>query len=114
MGDYSGWIKDHIIEIWATWYVFSAAVSSLPTPVETSGNLYRFFFTFLHTLAGSIGRIPYFRNIVTGNGQTTTTTTLTTKESVPSVSTENPSVTTKTATVTTTQPVKGTDSTGAD
>jgi hypothetical protein len=76
MGDYLGWANSHGIEILIAWYVFSALVSSLPTPSATSSNLYRFVYTFLHTLAGSIGRIPYLRNIIPeGEGQTTKTTT---------------------------------------
>jgi hypothetical protein len=89
MSDYIAWINAHGIEVMIVWYVFSAFVSSMPSPSESSNNLYKFAFTFMHTLAGSIGRIPYFRNITDGQGTQTTSTV-------------------QTATVTTTEPVQKT------
>ena len=81
MTDYLAWANAHGIEILIAWYILSAVVSSLPSPKETSNNLYKFFFTFLHTLAGSIGRIPYLRSVTNGGMQTTTqTATITTTE----------------------------------
>lgn len=69
MSDYLSWVNAHGIEVMAAWYIFSAFVSSLPSPIEPQGltkgssALYKFTFSFMHTLAGSLGRIPYFRNL---------------------------------------------------
>jgi len=45
--------------MWAlgAWYVFSAAVSSLPMPKPDAPDVYSWLFAFLHTLSGSIGRV---------------------------------------------------------
>ena len=41
----------------ALYWIFSAAVSAMPTPGEKSSTFYNWSFAFLHTLAGSIGRV---------------------------------------------------------
>lgn len=107
--DYLGWANSHGIEILIGWYILSAIVSSLPSPrKDANSNLYRFFFTFLHTLAGSIGRIPYLRNITDGTSptmQTTTqTATLVTTEPVPSALQDPSGITQKKIMVTTLEP----------
>ena len=38
----------------AAWVVFSNAVSALPTPVESSGPKYRYFYRFLNGLAQNL------------------------------------------------------------
>jgi hypothetical protein len=49
------WIHAHAIELFIIWYIFSAAVSSMPTPLPNERG-YQWFYVMLHTLAGSIGR----------------------------------------------------------
>jgi hypothetical protein len=39
------------------YYVYNSAVQALPDPDATSGKLYRFFFGFLHSLAGNIALV---------------------------------------------------------
>lgn len=39
-----------------SYWVFSAAVGSMPTPTEGSHELYIFLFRFLHALAGNLNR----------------------------------------------------------
>lgn len=39
-----------------SYWVFSAAVGSLPTPTENSREIYVFFFRFVHALAGNLNR----------------------------------------------------------
>lgn len=45
--------------MWAlgAWYVFSAAISALPMPKADAPQIYSWAFAFLHTVAGSIGRV---------------------------------------------------------
>ena len=45
----------------AAFWIFAAAVQSLPDPDETSGKLYAFAFRFAHVVAGNtnIARKPY-------------------------------------------------------
>ena len=45
--------------LWAlgAWWVFSAAISSLPMPTASNSPFYTWFFGFAHTLSGSIGRV---------------------------------------------------------
>lgn len=39
----------------------SIITSSLPSPTATDGKWYVFFFNFMHTLTGIVGRIPQVR-----------------------------------------------------
>jgi len=43
---------------WAlgSYYLYSTAISSLPTPINQNG-FYRWFFDFSHGMAGNLGRI---------------------------------------------------------
>lgn len=45
-----------IVAITAMW-LFSNVVTALPSPNNTSGNGYKFFFAFAHGLAGSLPRV---------------------------------------------------------
>jgi len=61
---------------WAmgSYYVFSNAVSTLPTPAG-AGGFYRWFFDFFHGLAGNISRIvatryPQAGNVIQGANNT--------------------------------------------
>jgi hypothetical protein len=38
----------------AVFWVFSAAISSMPDPVATSGGFYRWLYAFTHTLSGDL------------------------------------------------------------
>lgn len=49
------------------WPVFSAAVSSLPAPVEASGRFYKSLYMFLHLLAANPWR-AYFGYLSGKNG----------------------------------------------
>ena len=49
------WIHTHAIEIIIIWYVFSAAVSALPSPLPNE-RWYQFVYVMLHGLAGSLAR----------------------------------------------------------
>lgn len=49
------------------WPVFSAAVSSLPSPIETSSKLYKSLYMFLHLLAANPWR-AYFGYLSGKNG----------------------------------------------
>lgn len=42
--------------VMAGYWLFSAAVGSLETPTMADSKLYRFFFRFLHRLAGNLNR----------------------------------------------------------
>ncbi len=44
--------------------IFSAIVTSLPTPSKGDGKGYVFFFNFMHTVALALPRIPGFRSFV--------------------------------------------------
>ena len=52
------WAIQHptTVSVGAFW-IFSNAVSAMPTPRETSSNLYHWAFDFFHGLAGNLGRI---------------------------------------------------------
>lgn len=39
------------------YFLFSNAISSMPTPGNTSGGFYRWLFDFSHLMAGNISRI---------------------------------------------------------
>lgn len=45
-----------IIGMGSLW-LFSNIVTALPSPANTSGNLYKFFFAFAHGLSGSLPRV---------------------------------------------------------
>ena len=38
------------------YYVISAGIGALPAPVATSGDFYKWFFSFSNTLAGNLSR----------------------------------------------------------
>jgi len=46
------------------YYVFSSFVSSLPTPDNKSSKFYGFLFSFTHSLAGNLMRIPQIRSFI--------------------------------------------------
>ncbi len=46
------------------WAVFSSAMSALPTPVQSSRPLYRWFFYFGHGLSCNPGRIGPMRQLL--------------------------------------------------
>lgn len=48
----------HVNELWilAAWYVFSAAVGSMPMPEAADPKWYKWLFGFLNTLAANISR----------------------------------------------------------
>ena len=48
-------IHSHAIELFIFWYIFSAGVSGMPTPLANERG-YQWLYVTLHTLAGSIGR----------------------------------------------------------
>lgn len=43
-------------KVLAFYWLFSAAVGAMPTPVEKSGQLYIFVFRFAHALGGNLNR----------------------------------------------------------
>lgn len=45
-----------VLKIIVSYWVFSAAVGAMPTPLVTSSPWYIFLFRFLHTLAGNLNR----------------------------------------------------------
>ena len=47
------------------YWIFNAAVGAMPEPDEKSGNGYRFFYKFAHTLAGNVTMA--FANKIPGN-----------------------------------------------
>lgn len=49
-------VLHHPLAALGGWYVYSAAVSSLPLPDQHSSKFYRWFFAFSHTLAGFLKR----------------------------------------------------------
>ena len=80
------WIHTHAIEIIIIWYVFSAAVSALPSPLPNE-RWYQFVYIMLHGLAGSLARAGatlYPKAFQGANVQTdTVTVTKTTVDSQP-------------------------------
>ena len=48
-------IQHHAVAIIIGWYVYSAAVSALPSPLPNE-RWYQFSYVMLHTLAGSLAR----------------------------------------------------------
>ncbi|HXE30744.1 MAG TPA: hypothetical protein VN515_02960 [Terriglobales bacterium] len=48
------WLDSHALELWLTWYVFSAVVSGMPAPETNAGLWYRWAFHSLHILAGDL------------------------------------------------------------
>ena len=54
----------HANELWIffVYYVFAAAVGSMPAPKEASSDFYRWVFAFLNTLAANINRAVLARN----------------------------------------------------
>jgi hypothetical protein len=53
------------------YYVFSAAISALPTPSAASSAFYRWFFGFSHILAGNVMRVVTARFPGATNGALT-------------------------------------------
>jgi len=62
--------------IWAlgSYFLFSNAISAMPTPANTSGGFYRWLFDFSHLLSGNITRIvaTRFPQVSATNGGFTT------------------------------------------
>lgn len=52
----ANWIDHNALALMAAWYVFSAVVSGMPQPAETSGVGYRWAYHSLHILAGDLSR----------------------------------------------------------
>ncbi len=49
-------ITQHPMGALAAFYVFSAAVSSMPEPVATSGRFYVWLYHFTHVLSGDLSQ----------------------------------------------------------
>ncbi len=61
------WIGNHqVLSTFVGYYLFSSFVGALPTPDETSGKAYRFFYSFAPMLAANLMRIPQVRNLING------------------------------------------------
>lgn len=43
-------------KVLGAYWVFSAAVGALPTPLQSDSRLYQFFFRFCHALSGNVNR----------------------------------------------------------
>ncbi len=59
------WINSHGIEVLIIYWVFSAAISNMPTPKTEGDGFYHWVYGFLHDVlqftAGAINRIPQVR-----------------------------------------------------
>lgn len=49
-------VSHHVGSLFAAYYVFLCAVTALPAP-NGSGNFYRWFYSFLHLIAGNLPNI---------------------------------------------------------
>ena len=62
------WVQTHGIESLIIFWVFSAAVSSMPNPKEGEQGFYAWLYRFTHELlqfaAGAINRIPAVRAVL--------------------------------------------------
>jgi hypothetical protein len=50
------YLQAHPFVMLAVYYVFSAAISSMPAPSANSGNTYQWLYKFGNTLAGNLFR----------------------------------------------------------
>lgn len=50
------WAHQTAVALIAMW-LFSNVVTALPSPANTSGNFYKFFFALVHGLSGSLPRV---------------------------------------------------------
>lgn len=61
--EFDAWVSYFVTPsfVAAAFWIFAAAVQSLPDPDETSGKMYAFAFRFAHVVAGNtnIARKPY-------------------------------------------------------
>lgn len=82
------YIHQHAIAILIGWYIFSAAVSSLPSPLPNE-RWYQFLYVMLHTLAGSLARAgaTIYPNAFKGINVESESVTVTTTQTTPPSST---------------------------
>jgi hypothetical protein len=52
------WIEHHGFEFFLIYYAFTAFSGGMPTPADTSGAGYRWLFSSLQILNGSLARLP--------------------------------------------------------
>ena len=79
----------HVIGIMIGWYVFSAAISALPTPLPGE-RWYQFVYIMLHTLAGSLARAGATMYPAAFKGPNVQTDTLTVTKTTVDSATKQP------------------------
>ncbi len=61
------WMDSHAVAVLLAWYVFSAVVSGMPAPTNSSGMGYRWAYRSLHVLAGDLSHYWQDRKTSLGN-----------------------------------------------